>query len=258
MITRFLIFSLARSGSTTLMHQLNCHPEIRCRLEPFNPGLRTYRSASDCASLDQALEEIWTSYNGFKHVWDTDGWPFGTNEELNKHLLRKREYRVLFLNRRNTLRRLVSCHISHQVNVWDTSDAARLKLAEFKFRPINIEWLRRNLQSEKQTISTYRQVMVGSGVDFLDLWYEDLFDMADENSRTKSLNRVITFLGGEPIADGRVRSLVNELFDPKKTQLNSAVTYSKIPNVDDIERQLGADDTGWLFRTAHEVGQGCL
>jgi hypothetical protein len=249
-MTKFLIYSLARSGSTTLMHQLNLHPEIRCLHEPFNPGnpRRVITGGADFPSLDRAVEEIWKSYSGFKHVWDPTGWPFGTNQALNKHLLRRAEQRILFLNRRNILRRLISYEMSRQADVWDASAASRRKVAEFKFQPIDIEWIGRTLKLEKQAIDSYRQVIVASGADFLDLWYEDLFSLADQIGRITALNTIFSFIGCVPVSDQRLKSQLNELFEPNTAKLNSASTYGRIPNAHDIESHLGADDTGWLFQ----------
>jgi hypothetical protein len=249
-MTNFLIYSLARSGSTTLRQWLNLHPEIRCLHEPFNPGnpRRMIAGDPDFPSLDKAVEEIWKRSNGFKHVWDPTGWPFRTNRELNKHLLRQSEQRILFLNRRNILRRLISYEISRQADVWDASNASRRKVAEFKFQPVDIEWISRTLRFEKQAISSYRQVILASGVDVLDLWYEDLFNPADQISQMKTLNSIFTFLGCESVSEEWLESQIKERFEPNMAKLNSASTYSRIPNAHDIELYLGADDTGWLFQ----------
>ena len=247
---RFLIFALARTGSTSLMHLLNCHPQIRCLREPFNPGNDDFiKGAVDLVSLDQMVENIWTDYNGFKHVWDSTGWPFGTRQELNKHLLRKPQHCILFLNRRNILRRLVSYEMSRQSGVWDAVPTEKRRMATFAFQPIDVEWISSALRLEKQHIDNYRQVMIESGVAFLDLWYEDVFQQRD-SARIESLNQIISFIGGEAIRDERFKSRVNEYFDPFSRQLNSILTYRRIPNIDEIERTLGSDDTGRLFEDA--------
>ena len=37
------------------------------------------------------------------------------------------------------------------------------------------------------------------------------------------------------------------MLDPTVTKLNSSEIYRLIPNVDEIEAELGNDETGWLF-----------
>lgn len=187
------------------MRQLNCHPEIHCLREPFNPNNHQalYR-ARDIPSLDDALRAIWKTHNGIKHVWDPSGWPFGANEELNKHLLRQRTHRVLYLNRRNTLRRLVSQHMSWQTKVWGTfAPSERQRVLEFKFQALDIESLRSKLRSEATTVAHYGQILRESGAEFLELWYEDFFDLALKASdRAEFYNRLVVFLGEAPSQTG--------------------------------------------------------
>jgi len=36
--------------------------------------------------------------------------------------------------------------------------------------------------------------------------------------------------------------------NPEKARINSHETYRLIPNIDDVEDELGCDETGWLFK----------
>ena len=68
------------------MNVLNCHPDIRCLREPFNPDQagNTYLGrVHDLGSLDVVLRHIWRGYNGVKHVWEPSGWPFGRGMGFN-------------------------------------------------------------------------------------------------------------------------------------------------------------------------------
>src|SRR5262245_30663058 len=108
---RFLLFAMERTGSTTLGYVLNCHPSIRCVHEPFNPDCRSPAgdpAPKNLALLESELKRLWGANNGIKHVWLPDGGPFRRGSNLNKRLLCRPGQRVLFLNRRNILRRLVS------------------------------------------------------------------------------------------------------------------------------------------------------
>ena len=111
MPSRFLIMSLPRCGSTTLMNVLNCHPDIRCLREPFNPDQagNTYLGrVHDLGSLDVVLRHIWRCYNGVKHVWEPSGWPFGRGMGFNLALAMRPDVRILLLTRTNHLQRIVS------------------------------------------------------------------------------------------------------------------------------------------------------
>ncbi len=39
---------------------------------------------------------------------------------------------------------------------------------------------------------------------------------------------------------------MDELLDPSQTKVTSCAVYKSIPNAEDIDRELGSDETGWL------------
>src|SRR5271166_4378036 len=187
MNSRFLIFALPRCGSSTLALLLNCYPDIRCVIEPFNPKnpspknpvSRYLEGVKDQESMGHALGCIWQNFNGIKHCWDPSGYPFGQQPDLNTHLLLNCAPIVLFLSRRNYLRRLISLQIAVQTDVWFVlSEDDKRKCLNFKFRPIDLAEIKWRLESEKKAVHQYRQLLAESGVNFLEIWYEDLYDPA--------------------------------------------------------------------------------
>ncbi len=252
---RFLLFAIARSGCTTLMRLLNCHPEIRCIDEPFNLNNfqgQYFERVKDVASLDETLEDIWRCHNGIKHAWDPTGTPFTLRPYLNEHLVLRSDQKILFLNRRNTLRRIVSLRIAQQTQIWHvTNKSDRSRLANFEFQPINTSYLDMGcfLELEREIIASYKQLLTGHNADFLELWYEDLYESGlTAGEKLDRLNEILRFLGKSPITDEATVSAVNALFDPGNSKLNSPDTYRKIPGIDEVERQFGSDETGWLFK----------
>jgi LPS sulfotransferase NodH len=249
---RFLIFALARTGSTTLMRLLRCHPDIRCIGEPFNKvlhGGEYWQRASDEVALDEILQQIWGTHNGIKHVWYPEGGPFRDHGALNAHLLSQGEYRILFLTRRNALRRLISLQISEQTGVWvfDTKDDKQ-KFREIELRPINADSLRAELANERETVACYRKLLALSGKCYQLLYYEDLF-AADIPfvQKLEQLNKILTFLGRSSITNPAVIVSIERLFDSTRWLMNSEPTYRRIPAIEQIEHELGSNDTGWLF-----------
>ena len=132
----FVICTPARTGSTTLMKLVNCHPGIKCLFEPFNTG-----NVSQLASRLQVVQQthglaaavgtLWTVCNGFKHVWHNDGWPFVSEPELNYQILLLPGVSIVLLSRRNLLRRAISVQISDQMKVWvPWNDEQRRKVKE--------------------------------------------------------------------------------------------------------------------------------
>jgi hypothetical protein len=251
--TKFLVFSLPRCGSTTLQRILNCHPYIRCLEEPFNPfnyDRKYFRRVTDLASLDETLRDIWSTYQGIKHTWDLDGWPFPNDKSLNSRLLLKPKHRVLYLRRRNLLRRLVSFHISNQTGVWGLfEEHNRKRLAECDFAPMDVESAQSRLKLERGMLSYYEDLLLNNGSTFMNLWYEDLFDPKLTLERQLDLlNKIFSFLGQGPIREDTELAQLHELFDGGTMKLNSLGTYRRIPGIEELERRCGADEVGWLFQ----------
>lgn len=234
------------------MELLNCHPDIRCVNEPFNPNKfcgKYLCQVDDLRSLNNVLDEIWSSFNGIKHVWHASGWPFNGQHQFNTHLLVKGPARVLFLNRRNILRRAVSSQISKQTNVWFFADESeREHVRSFEFRPLDIDWLARQLNFEMEAINEQKRLLDWYGVSYLELWYEDLYGEPDWRRQVERVNRIIGFLGGCAITDEGAVSKMRELLDPKNSRMSSHSIYRRIPGIAEIENEFGSDETGWLFK----------
>lgn len=245
---RFLLCALARTGSTTLMKALNCHPLIRCIHEPFNPdnAHANYRGrVSDKQSLQAVLDEIWKHYNGVKHVWHPTGWPFAEGSEFNRWLLTS-GHPVLFLRRANALQRVVSSQISRQTGVYDGDAAERERLLSFEFSPLDAEWIQQQLARELHWLAETRRLLKEAAVPHLELVYEEIYGIGPAK-RLREVACVLEFLGRPPLsAEDAAR--VEEVTDPDTRRLNSRDVYRRIPGIEDIERRFGSDEGGWLFR----------
>jgi hypothetical protein len=250
-VAPFAIFSMARCGSTTLMRALNCYPGIRCMLEPFTPAnlSSSYSGVSSAAGLREALTEIFRRYNGIKHVWHPDGWPFREAPELNRRLLASEGLRIIFLNRRNSLQRVVSVEMSKQTGVWGRFTAEELQRARaFHYEPLRVEKLRHEMRVGAAGLVSLSKVLEEARAEVLELWYEDLFGAAvGLAERVAGLDRAGAFLRGPAAGAGADPGQLRDLLDPSSTRLNTTETYRLIPNANDIELLLGSDANGWLF-----------
>jgi Stf0 sulfotransferase len=249
---RFIIFSLSRCGSTTLMRALNCHPEIRCVDEPFNTYdlANTYAGISSAQALDAALQALCTRFNAIKHVWHHSGWPFPPNSGLNERLLTGPGCKVLFMWRRNILRRAVSSQIGKQTGIWYAEDGAqRSRLRHFAFAPLDLAWIEWHVQHERARIADWMQLLADSNVEWLDLRYEDLYDDGlTPRQRWQKLEDIIAFLGFSEITDPDAIEVARRILDPARTKLTSLEVYRRIPGIEEAERRFGSDETGWLLQ----------
>lgn len=145
---RFIILAQARTGSTMLVHALRSNPHIRCFGEVLNKavpfvafgvdgydnssaGDRALRDGDFRAFLRERIycrhpEEIRAA--GFKllygQFWDFRG--------LVEHLVEDTEIRVLYLQRRNILRILLSLKMAQTTGVWVKVGGSRLTLANLR------------------------------------------------------------------------------------------------------------------------------
>ena len=252
---RFVVFALARTGSRTLSRLLQCHGDIRCLNEPFNPRMhegKYARQATDRNSLDAAMGEIWRTYNGIKHVWDPTGWPFLDKGGLNEHLLAEGKHRILLLTRRNRLRRLVSLHICLQSDVWFIWDEpTRRKFEEFQFQPIDRALLGAQLEFEATAVAHCKKVVIDYGKPFLDFHYEDIFGVDKPvDAKLERLQEILAFVGATAITDPAALDRARSLLDPKRGTFNSEQIYRRIPGIERIEGEFGSVENGRLFARA--------
>jgi LPS sulfotransferase NodH len=252
-MTPFVVFSLKRSGSTSLMRALNALPGVRCLREPFNPRNydgRYHRRVAGGEAVEAVMRELRAGADGIKHVWEADGWPFADAPDANLRVALAPGQRVVFLRRRNVLRRAVSLQMSEQSDVWSMIPTLdRERLAAFTFAPVSAEAVRRHVASESAMLDGVRDRLAAAGAEFVEVWYEDLYDeAAPPAARRDRLEAVLAFLGLAAATDDGARARIARLLDPAATRLNSAESYGRVPAIRSIEAELGADATGWLFR----------
>src|SRR5262245_17652147 len=117
---RLILFAHPRSGSSSLYQILQLHPQLDILEEPFNEGFTRWNPTNkdylsqivDLPSLDTQLAEIFTSYNGLKML------DYQLPDDLLNPLLRREQYLILFLRRKNLLQAVVSVLIAEQTQLW--------------------------------------------------------------------------------------------------------------------------------------------
>ena len=250
------------------MKMLNCHPGIRCLREPFNPALwgDTYLGrVHDLASLDSTVAAIWHDYNGIKHVWDWSGFPFavqhlgplsdlttGEPEDMafNLRMTAQQRTRVIFLTRRNQLRRLISYEIATQTHVWERQNTTKAGIdgAALKLNPLDPASLRLSIRQAQAATERVRSALRANRTPSWELSYEDIFApgpaLPDGLSR---VNQTLAFLGAGPLPEGAALGWAKRLLNPAVNKVNSELTYQMVPNIEEVEATCGNDETGHVF-----------
>lgn len=246
MENKFLIFALPRTGSSTLLQILNLHEDIKCVYEPFNVDKRYYKFEKDIEDENQltdAINFIYSKNNGIKHIWNTDGWPFLKQPSLNKSILLKGG-KIIFLQRKNILQRIVSCQISWQTNLWDKED--KDKIANHRFTMLDAELIKLTLENEKNYLQEWKDYLKNSHIDFMEVYYEDIFsNNLSFDEKLKVLDNIFSFLGYPRSSDLCLIEL-KKLVDTSN-KMSSDDLYLNIPKIKKIDARFGSDETGRLF-----------
>jgi len=250
---RFVITSLPRSGSTTLARILDCHPDVRCLVEPFHPSRYQgtfHRMAMDDGDVTPALERIGSRWNGIKHVWESSGWPFLGRPELNDRILSRPGLRVVVLVRRNWLRRVVSNLICRQTQFWiGTREEFCSRLERVRLRPLDPGAVLRQIRQDQEAVRRCLESLASQRAEVLSLYQEDLFPAgAGRSERLSLLNSILGFLGFATVGDSAFGPAWERLFDPESNRWASPEVYRRIPGIGRIEDEVGGEEIGWLFR----------
>ena len=244
---RFIIFAHARSGSTNLSIVLEQYPQLKIASEPFHRDYFSLHNdeknyidfAHDESSLDDQLEELFEKYSGLKIL------EYQLSEKLNTYLLLNPTIKVIFLKRKNLLQTIVSEYIAEQTNIWYKRINVDLKPSSFpKLEPIIIDKMENRLKTLSARLENYQQILEQKKESvFLPLYYEDFYTSNDEKNK-KNATKVFAFLGIEMPETNKISLFMN----PTTAKINSQDTYRLIPNIDEVEKTLGSDQTGWLFK----------
>ncbi len=248
-LEKFVLLAHARSGSTTLQQILDAHDDIRVSYEPFNPGRERWNQhnyhaqVTDDHSLNRCLDEIYCYYTGIKHLI------YQLDDRQNRILL-QRNCRRIFLNRRNLFQTVVSGLIAEQTKKWIGN---RQEILRARLEPLNPREVANRIDWLAKSVCRYRQFMIDHGLEFLEVKYEELYGpQISIHRKLQKVDQIFSFLGAGPPAV-TARKKIREVLDPASGKINSDSTYRRIPNVDELEKQLGSRETGFLFADAESA-----
>lgn len=235
-----LVFAFPRTGSTTLAESLAMFTKVTTLLEPFNEthGDARDRDVNNRDSLYSVLNEI--SDNGINVVKHLS---CQLSQELNTNLLEYGFRQILFLWRRNALKRAVSHAISSQAGHWRRD---REKILNTEYKPLDIDNLSRNMEWYRSEVKWYREFMRSEGIPCTEIVMEDFYQNSMEEKE-----RFVVKLARHcfPLRGLRYnQSALRELLSPEVSKLNSRETYRLIPNIDEVDQELSNEENGYLFK----------
>ncbi|MGD8817664.1 MAG: hypothetical protein PVJ51_10790 [Acidobacteriota bacterium] len=195
--TRFVIFAAPRTGSNYLCTLLNCHPEILCHHELFNPRGIFYALDHRDGSIDlgnvadrdrrplEFLHDVWlaaagSTCTGFKMTRDQD-------EIVIRHLLDDAAVRKIVLRRGNRLKTFVSQLIAEQTDRWEAYDRTELPDDVDKVR-VDVASLEAHVARNERFYEGILRPLRARRQRFIEVMYEELHSRSEHR-------RLLTFLG---------------------------------------------------------------
>jgi hypothetical protein len=232
---------------------------MRCVFEPFNPTNREPQLAKCREMVKQqglaaTVRWLWTMCNGFKHVWKPGDWPFEGNPDMNRQLLVETGAKIVLLHRRNELQRAMSVQISEQMNLWTLNTAEDFqRVREHQFRALDISRLRREMEWARENLEWAKAQLKGADGGWREAFYEDFFaSRLTTEARLEAVQGLLEFLGAGRASVPETVAMRTYL-NPSVTGFQNADAYSKIPNIQEVERELGCRETGYVFDGAGAV-----
>jgi hypothetical protein len=250
---RVILIAWPRSGSSSLWQIMRSHPQLQLMEdEPFNeyfaswaPGnldylARIYLARIETESFDGVPHELFAEYNGIKIL------SYQLDEEQLTSLIGRRDVRLVYINRRNLLQTAVSDQVAKYAKLWNRWDLDAGESLERRYDglpSLDLDDLRTyidDLVTHRAWVESLLDRRGDAGT--VRLRYEDLY-FATRESQHAQLADVWQLLDVAPLD----APTLDYYLDPRTAKLAAANTYGRLPNADEIDAALGADDTGWLF-----------
>lgn len=243
---RLIFFAHPRSGSSSLYQILQLHPELNILEEPFNENFTCWNSSNknyreliqDSPSLDRQVVEIFTTYNGIKIL------DYQLPKDLAVHMLQRRDYKVIFLRRRNILQSIISVLIAEQTHLWKKWEMTK-SLEEYyrSLQALDIQDIIQRVADLKNRLVFFEEILDARPKDeVIKLTYEELF-FSEISQQARQIDAIWNLLGIASLELIRYRRYLR----PEAMKINSAATYACLPNAREIQEACGNDMTGWLF-----------
>lgn len=222
---RFLMYVLPRSGSTSMVCLFQAHPDIgEMRFEPFH---------SNRASTHEELDKK------FRELRQIDGFKIHADHLLNELVTAafKKCRKVILMDRRNILKSAVSHEKAWETGVWNIKPGWK---GYEDFPLTNFGRMQRTIQRLSEEREFALSVLKRENINYYHFVYEDFY-LTHEEDKIEQLKGIFEFLGHEPVVNKRMLRIL------RMKRMNDERSYLRIPNIYEIERELGSNKNGWLL-----------
>lgn len=233
MTNKFVIWTVQRTGSTSLANILTLLSGEVVHHEPFNSDrFLAYDGEQD--KLAERLAELEEKKLNFKHCWNVH--PNWCNDAILKFVL-ENNYSIILLHRQNMLKVQLSKELAKQTGIWGKKEKDAVNASkEYELQPIDIEFIKQKLNSYKNDVAKYQKRFSNGEFKFIEITFEDIFgDDKSFEDRLDKVAEICHFLDIETSAlNADNEKLYQQLVNNKQ---NTAQDYAGIPNIEAIKAE---------------------
>lgn len=187
----FILWTLQRTGGTNLNNALNRLSDCpRMQDEPFNPDRRyghltaAWKADKDEAALLEGIRAMCAQRCNFKHCGELLPWP--VSKALATAAV-ERDYRHVFLYRRDPVQRILSREYARRTDVWGPRQAAGGAGDDAAFEaPLDIDAILRHETVSNRRLNRIWRLLKQFGVHPSAISFEELY-AADPDLTRRSL-----------------------------------------------------------------------
>lgn len=230
-MSTFIILTTGRSGSTFLIRYLRSCPDTKVYGEIFHSSFLSSFSRENgynfhafqkecCHKPINFIKKIASNSGkknvGAKVVTSEIGW-----ENVNNLFIDQNNVKLIFLYRKNLVKRYLSAIYGNRINKWHLTDSNKRK--NIPPKDVDVEWLKKKIEFERPRLNSLLSQCEKN--KYLIVEYEELFSNFDIN-----IQKVLSYIG-----------LDKPNSKSKNLPVKSVKNYSFVKNLNNINGIFGKE-----------------
>ena len=242
----FIIWTLRRTGGTALTDLLMEMSEYETiDHEPFNTDRKfnfvTYefleqKKKGGEIDIHSSLDKAFQSTPLIKHAYDTVDPLFN---ELFAKYIKSKDYKHIFLTRKDEVSRVLSLFMAYQSGVWgkhgSESVYEAIRSGEKTLEPFDLEGMMRNLLYAAALTKQVRSILDRESINYRDVYFEDFY-IGEEDERREKLYALLEYLEFDGETIYQYRDMIWHILFNRDQKSRSVLEF--VPNYTEAREML--------------------